>query len=62
MSNYNVNIKESICKNCGNKFRKRMKPSGKHSPKKGVRNCDVRPYNALTCSRKCSKEYNWRKR
>jgi len=49
----NINVKESVCPNCGKVFLSRRKSrTGNHNPP------NVRPFGVLTCSPKCSKEWN----
>lgn len=45
-----------ICKNCGKEFECFDKPNKSRSS--GGRHKIKRPFNALTCSMKCSKEYD----
>lgn len=48
-------IEMKKCKNCGEKY-PRLKEANNSG--RGIKDAKVRPKNCVTCSRKCSREYN----
>ena len=48
-------IIETKCINCGNYY---LKLEEKNTSGHGIKDAKIRSSNALTCSPKCSKEYN----